>query len=21
MTSLYWHTCGEGKRDLVLLHG
>lgn len=19
--SLYWHTCGEGKRDLVLLHG
>jgi len=21
MTSLYWHTCGEGKHDLVLLHG
>ncbi|MCZ4059950.1 pimeloyl-ACP methyl ester esterase BioH [Pantoea sp. LMR881] len=21
MTSLYWHTCGEGKVDLVLLHG
>ena len=21
MTSLYWHTCGEGNIDLVLLHG
>ena len=21
MTSLYWHTCGEGHADLVLLHG
>lgn len=21
MTSLYWHTCGEGNVDLVLLHG
>jgi len=21
MTSLYWHTCGEGSVDLVLLHG
>lgn len=21
MTSLYWHTCGEGETDLVLLHG
>ena len=21
MTSLYWHTCGEGNADLVLLHG
>lgn len=21
MTSLYWHTCGEGNSDLVLLHG
>lgn len=21
MTSLYWHTCGEGDADLVLLHG
>ncbi len=21
MTALYWHTCGEGKRDFVLLHG
>ena len=21
MNSLYWHTCGEGARDLVLLHG
>lgn len=21
MTALYWHTCGTGDRDLVLLHG
>ncbi|WP_279206023.1 pimeloyl-ACP methyl ester esterase BioH [Obesumbacterium proteus] len=21
MNKLYWHTCGEGDRDLVLLHG
>lgn len=21
MNELYWHTCGEGDRDLVLLHG
>jgi len=21
MTALYWHTCGEGNRDFVLLHG
>ncbi|WP_054632968.1 pimeloyl-ACP methyl ester esterase BioH [Pantoea stewartii] len=21
MSSLYWHTCGEGDNDLVLLHG
>ncbi|MDA6076661.1 alpha/beta fold hydrolase [Edwardsiella anguillarum] len=21
MSALFWHTCGAGKRDLVLLHG